>query len=135
MEYLLDTDWVAEYLRGRATVVRAIDGRRGAGLAVSVVTVVTLAEVFSGIARARHADTAEASLGQFLGDVRVIGIDERICRIWGREDARLSAAGTHIGDLDLFIAATALGHGLTLCTQNRKHSAPSLPISRHLARG
>jgi tRNA(fMet)-specific endonuclease VapC len=82
MEYLLDTNWVAEYLRGRAAVVRAIDDRRGAGLAISVVT---LAEVFSGITRA------------------------------------LSASGTHIGDLDLFIAATTLAHGLTLCTQNRKH--------------
>jgi hypothetical protein len=42
MEFLLDTDWVAEYLRGRATVVRAIDGRRGAGLATALVHGLTL---------------------------------------------------------------------------------------------
>ena len=38
-----------------------------------------------------------------------------------QEDARLTQAGQKIADVALFIAATALAYGLTLCTQNRKH--------------
>ena len=56
-----------------------------------------------------------------LSEVQVLGVDEAIARAWGEEDARLTLAGQKIGDIDLFIAATALAHNLTLCSQNRKH--------------
>lgn len=60
----------------------------------------------------------------------MLGIDEAVARAWGDEDARLTLAGQKIGDLDLFIAATALAHNLTLCSQNRKHfeQVPGLKV-------
>ena len=54
-----------------------------------------------------------------LSEVQVLGVDETVARAWGEEDARLTQAGQKIGDVDLFIVATALAHGLTLCAQNR----------------
>jgi predicted nucleic acid-binding protein len=127
VRYLLDTTWAADYLRARRPVVTAIKEREPEGLAISVVT---LAELFSGIEEARDRTSAERGLAEFLSRVRVLGVDEQVCRIWGREDTRLSRAGTPIGDIDLFIVATALAHDLTLCTQNRKHfeRIPSLQI-------
>ena len=118
MQYLLDTDWVAEYLRGTPRFVQAIRERQADGLAISVIT---LAELFSGVARSTDREKAEREVRRILSEVRVLGIDEAICRLWGEEDARLTLAGEKTGDLDLFIAATALTHSLILCTQNRKH--------------
>lgn len=118
MQYLLDTSWAANYLRAKAPFVEAIKKFGPDGLAISVVT---LAELFSGLEEARDRTKAERGLAEFLSRVQVLGIDEQICQIWGQEDTRLGRAGTPIGDLDLFIAATTLAHGLTLCTQNRKH--------------
>lgn len=46
MQYLLDTDWITGYLRASQAFVKAIDDRRAAGIAMSVVT---LAELFSGV--------------------------------------------------------------------------------------
>ena len=52
---------------------------------------------------------------------RLLELDEETCRIFGRERARLRSAGMLIGDMDLLIGATALRHGLTLLTNNRRH--------------
>lgn len=50
----------------------------------------------------------------------MLGIDEEICRIFGREREHLRKAGHLIGDFDLFIAATGLHYGLTVLTNNRQ---------------
>jgi predicted nucleic acid-binding protein len=118
MQYLLDTTWLAEYLRGNPKFVQAIQQRRADGLAMSVVT---LAELFGGVARATDREKAEREVQRLVSQVQVLGIDERIARVWGEEDARLTMAGQKIGDFDLLIAATAIASGLSLCTQNRKH--------------
>jgi tRNA(fMet)-specific endonuclease VapC len=118
VEFLLDSTWLVEYLRGNARYVQAIQERRTAGLAMSVVT---LAELFSGVARSTDREKAEREVRRILSEVQVLGLDEAVARAWGEEDARLTLAGQKIGDLDLFIAATALAHKLTLCSQNRKH--------------
>jgi tRNA(fMet)-specific endonuclease VapC len=118
VQYLLDTDWVAEYLRGTPQFVQALKDRKPDGLAISVIT---LAELFSGVSRSTDRDKAEREVRRVISEMLVLGIDETICRRWGEEDARLTLAGQKIGDLDLFIAATALARDLTLCTQNRKH--------------
>lgn len=77
-------------------------------------SIVTLAELFSGVARATDREKAEREIQRVLSQVQVLGIDERIARIWGEEDARLTLAGERIGDLDLLIAATALAGNLSL---------------------
>jgi predicted nucleic acid-binding protein len=118
VQYLLDTNWIAAYLRANATFVTAIDDRRSAGIGMSVVT---LAELFSGVSQSTQPSRAEDHLRRFARGCQILGIDERVARIWGQEDARLSMTGQKIGDVDLFIAATARAHGLTRCTQNRKH--------------
>jgi predicted nucleic acid-binding protein len=45
-------------------------------------------------------------------------IDEEICKIFGRERARLRRLGKPIGDLDLLIASTCLRYDLTVLTDN-----------------
>ena len=63
-------------------------------------------------------------LQEFLSGVAVIGLDEEICRRFGFLRGSLRKRGRLAGDFDLLIAASALRHGLTLLTNNRKHFEP-----------
>ena len=62
-----------------------------------------------------------SSLRDFVTTVTIVDLDEDTCRIFGRERSRLRAEGNLIGDFDLLIGATAVRHGLTLLTNNRRH--------------
>ena len=66
-------------------------------------------------------NTASVSCDAFRERVYLLEVDEQICRIFGRERSRLRADGNLIGDMDLLIASTALRHGLTLLSNNRRH--------------
>ncbi|MYI82173.1 MAG: type II toxin-antitoxin system VapC family toxin [Chloroflexi bacterium] len=118
MLYLVDTDWVIHHMNG----VRRVTGRLAAlepdGLGLSIVS---LAELYEGVARSSDRVASERVLDDLLAGVDVVDLDEETCRVFGRERARLRAAGNLIGDLDLLIGATALRHGLTLLTNNRRH--------------
>lgn len=49
----------------------------------------------------------------------MLSVDERVADSWGRLVARSEAAGTPLGVMDAFIAATATVHELTLVTRNQ----------------
>ena len=118
MRYLIDTDWVIHYLRGAGRVVERVLRLAPEGVGISIVS---LAELQEGIARSVTPEVDEAILRGFLTTVTIVDLDEDTCRIFGRERARLRAEGNLIGDLDLLIGATAVRHGLTLLTNNRRH--------------
>ena len=82
---------------------------------------ITLAELYDGIYFSRDPSESEATLLEFLNDVRLIGIDEETARLFAKERGRLRAAGSLIGDFDLLIGVTAIQNGLTLLTNNRRH--------------
>ena len=81
----------------------------------------SLAELYDGVAGAKEKHYAEQGLQSFLDDVEVLQVDDRVCRIFGAERARLRAAGNLIEDLDLLIGSTAMSYSLTLLTNNRRH--------------
>ena len=66
--------------------------------------------------RSNNPAANEAILKDFLTTVTILGIDEEVCIIFGREMARLRQVGRTVGDMDLLIAATALRPDLTLLT-------------------
>ena len=84
-------------------------------------SMVSLAELYEGIYHSRNPANDEAVLRDFVRTVSVLGIDEQVTRIFGRERGRLRSLRKLIGDLDLLIGATALRHDLTLLTNNRRH--------------
>jgi predicted nucleic acid-binding protein len=53
----------------------------------------------------------------------VVEIDESIAWTASRVARELKTAGRHIGDNDIWIAATALAHGLPLVSRNARHFA------------
>ena len=118
LQYLIDTDWVIHYLHAHPAIVPRLDELQPQGLALSIIS---LAELYEGVYYSRDSEGDEQDLNNFLRGVTVLGLDEAIVKIFGRERGRLRAAGTLIGDFDLLIAATALHQNLTLLTNNRSH--------------
>ena len=118
MQYLLDTDWVIHYLHGHTAIVQRLDELQPQGLALSIIS---LAELYEGVYYSCDPEGDEHDLNDFLRGVTVLGIDEDICKTFGKERGHLRAAGMLIGDFDIMIAVTALHYNLTLLTNNRRH--------------
>ena len=75
MNYLIDTDWVADYLKGRPRSVQLLDAIADDGLAISIITYGEIHEgIIYGTNAARHADIFR----QFLRGVDVLSLNRQI---------------------------------------------------------
>jgi predicted nucleic acid-binding protein len=93
----------------------------------SAVSVVAVGELYAGVLLATHGATRSARLRRLavvLSDATVLNIDRAVTTAYG--DIR-SLAG-RIPSNDLWIAATALAHDLTLVTMDAGQAA--LPLVR-----
>jgi tRNA(fMet)-specific endonuclease VapC len=117
VRYLVDTDWVIHYLNGHREIVARVQDL-SPDIALSVIS---LAELYEGVFYSRDPQNSEEALQDFLRGIELVGIDDEITRVFGRERGRLRAAGKTVGDFDLLLGATALRHGLTVLTNNRRH--------------
>lgn len=118
MQYQVDSDWTIDYLNGIPRIVKALNGFLPDGVGISIIS---MAEIYDGISGNISWEYAEQALSDFLDYVEVLPLDDATCRIFAGERRRLRAAGNIIGDFDLMIGSTALRHGLTLFTNNRRH--------------
>ena len=118
LRYLVDTDWAIHWLNRNPEVVRRLEELQGDGVAIAMAS---LAELYEGVYYSTDPPGNERALNDFLRGVVILGIDQEICKVFGRERGRLRAAKKTIGDLDLLIASTALHHDVTLLTNNRRH--------------
>ncbi len=118
ISYVVDTDWVIDYLHAVPRVVDRFNSLLPQGVGLSIVS---LAELFDGVFGSDTHQEDERVLRTFLDFVEVIPLDKEVCLIFARERVRLRAAGAPIGDMDLLIGATAIRHNLTLLTNNRRH--------------
>ena len=118
MTALVDSDRVADWLRGRPAAVQLLKSLEPDGLAISLVT---YGEVYEGIYYGRDPAGSERVFRQFLRAVDVLPLTRPIMRRFARLRGDLRRRGQLIGDPDLLIAATALHHDLTLVTGNRAH--------------
>jgi tRNA(fMet)-specific endonuclease VapC len=116
--YLVDTDWAIHWLHSNELVQQRMDELEGQGLGLSPIS---LAELWEGVHYSRNHQQSERGLYDFLRRVSLIGIDEETCRLFGKERGHLRAQGKLVADFDLMIGVTALRHGLTLLTNNRRH--------------
>ena len=118
VQYLIDSDWAIDWLRGVPAVVTRLSQLARAELAMSAVSV---GELYDGVYGATDPALAARQLEDLLSRVQVLPFDQSAARSFGQERQRLRAQGNLIGDNDLMIAATAIQHGLTLLSNNRQH--------------
>ena len=114
----MDTDWVIDYLDEADRTVRRLEEFLPEGVGLSVIS---LAELYDGLAVSYNPDADAESLRLFLETVEVVQLDDAACRVFGIERARLRQEGNIIGDMDILIGATAISNNLTLLTNNRRH--------------
>lgn len=127
MSYLVDTDWLADYLVGREPAVQLLEQLAPAGLSISLMT---LGEIYEGVYYGRDPRRAEQIFRAFLRGVNTVPLGYRVMQRFARIRGDLRRRGQLIGDPDLLIAATALQHGLTLVTRNLRdfERVPGLQI-------
>jgi tRNA(fMet)-specific endonuclease VapC len=113
---LIDTDMLVDLERGviNPEVENAIGDEDRA------ISVVTVSELLHGVHRAAGAQRTRrrAFVEHLLAGMRAIEITEPIARVHADIWAQLAAKGQLIGAHDLWIAATALAHGMGIATGN-----------------
>lgn len=117
MTYLVDSDWVADWLAGKPDATQLLATLRAEGLAISLIT---FGEIYEGIYFGRDPQRAEAGLRNFLRQVAVLPLNRRIMQRFARIRGTLRRGGQLIGDPDILIAATAVHYDLTVVTRNVK---------------
>ena len=117
MKYLVDSDYVADYLKGRPTATELLGVLFQDGMAMSIIT---FAEVYEGIYYGYNRTHYTQIFQRFLHGVTVLGITRSIAKQYARMRGELGRKGQLIDQPDLFIAATATHHHLILVTRNVK---------------
>jgi tRNA(fMet)-specific endonuclease VapC len=113
---LIDTDLLVDVERwvGAPEVDELLgDEERG-------VSVITMSELLHGVLRARGARRAHrrAFVEHLLSGLEAIPITEAVARVHAEVWADLVERGQMIGAHDLWIAATAISHGMGVATRN-----------------
>jgi tRNA(fMet)-specific endonuclease VapC len=116
--YLIDTDWIIHYLNGQREIVKSLISLRKEGLAISVIS---LAELYEGVYYSTNPEGDKKALDDFQTGVSILGLEDEICKIFGKERGKLRKLKIVVGDFDLLIAATCLCYNLTLLTNNIRH--------------
>lgn len=115
MSYLVDSDWVADYLKGRSSAVSLLDQLFQDGIVISIIT---FAELYEGIYYGSDPKHNEVIFQGFLQGVKVLGINRSIARRFAIIRGHLRQTGQIIPQPDILIAATAIYYDLTLVTRN-----------------
>ncbi len=123
----LDTTILIDLLRSnperRRSALAKIEELAGRGEAI-VTTRLNLAEVYVGIELSRLRERDEARLLTVLLHLdAILEFSESSARSYGETKAHLRRIGRPAGDMDVLIAATALGTGHCLVTRNPAHFA------------
>jgi tRNA(fMet)-specific endonuclease VapC len=113
---LIDTSVLVDAERGGSTLERVASDEH-------LISVISVSEFIHGIHRA--ADGArrarrQAFVEQVLVELEALPITIEVARVHASIWAQLEAVGEVIGMHDLWIAATALAHGLQVATTNAR---------------
>ena len=115
MRVLLDTNICIAVMRGHERAVARLAAVPPADCAVSVVTVY---ELFTGVAKCREPERERAKVLRLLAAMNVLSFDEPAAKRAAEVRAGLEAAGQICGPYDLLIAGHALSVGLSVATNN-----------------
>lgn len=118
MALLIDTDLLVDLERSDAALTQLAPGDED-----RAISVITVSELLHGVHRARGAARARrrAFVEHVLAGMEAIPITEPVARVHAEIWSDLAARGRTIGAHDLWIAATAIAHGLGVATRNGAH--------------
>jgi tRNA(fMet)-specific endonuclease VapC len=116
---LVDTSLLVDLGRG----VRVVEIDAALGDEDRAISVITVSELLHGVLRAEGTTQVRrrAFVEHLLAGLEAIPIAEAVARMHAHIWADLAARGSLIGAHDMWIAATALAHGLGVATRNAAH--------------
>jgi tRNA(fMet)-specific endonuclease VapC len=116
MNFLLDTDICSAHLKGAPSLTSRLVQHAGR-LGVSIITV---GELLTCTRRREAPPRRLAGIHDFLREVETLSVDEKVAEAFGELRAGQLDSGRLTPSTDLWIAATAIAHGLTLVTHNTR---------------
>jgi len=115
---LLDTSAYSAFLRGHDSIKGVLQGADEVCLSATI-----LGELLAGFRRGAHQRKNQAELERFLSSprVQVLDVDRETAERYAVILDGLRRSGTPIPTNDIWIAATAMQHGLRLVTTDAHH--------------
>jgi len=118
VNYILDTDILIYFLKGREAVIKKVTAIPADAL---YTTIISHAELLFG---AYHSEQEKKNLNTvktFLKNFSILPFCENASHFFGQQKAFLKSKGTPVADMDLMIASIALQNEMILVTNNTKH--------------
>lgn len=130
MDYLIDTDIVIDFLKGKKSSIQLLGNISSETLYLSIVS---WTEIMYGI-RKLASTKRKSEFEQFLleAKISILPVNQDIGEVFVEEKVTLEERGERLEDFDLLIAATAKVSRLVLVTRNVKHfqRIPGLKLYR-----
>lgn len=122
MKFLLDTNIVVDFLRGKKPIVEKIGRILPQGIGVSAIS---LAELYHGAYKSSRPKYNLEKVEEFISvpGISVVDLDKQIAKNYGKMLADLEKNGVKLAEIDVMIAATAGEMELTILTGDKKHFA------------
>lgn len=120
MSYLVDSDILIDALNGREDAISLLEGHSDEQLGMSIIS---LGEILDGAVGAPDSEQQLFNTQGFLAPFPVIQLNAAVMLQFAQLRVALRRSGQSIPDFDLLIASTAMVHGLTIMTRNRRHFA------------
>lgn len=117
--YLLDTDTLIELTKGNRAVATELLTVQQAGAPVYIAAL-SYYETKRGLLLAQATRQAQA-FEQLCRQLPLITLEAPTLDLAAQIYAELASQGQLIGDADILIAASAIEHGLTHVSRNRRH--------------
>jgi len=117
MAFLIDSDWLIDYVTDRPEAGQILEGLAPEEIAVSIISYM---EVYEGIERDPDSRAFAAKFETLLQRIPLVLVSPQVARRCARIRHNLRTQGRRVNQraLDLLVAATALEHNLTLVTRN-----------------
>jgi tRNA(fMet)-specific endonuclease VapC len=111
-EYLLDTNAIIPILNGDANIASLLVG------SVAFVPIIAVAELYFGAEKSRQTEANIKRVDEFISQRTILTCDKETARWFGRIEYRSRAKGKAIPQNDIWIAAIAIQHQLTVLTRD-----------------
>lgn len=118
LSYLVDTDVFSLMVTGHDASINTRLQTLVKGEAT--VSVITAGEFYFGVTHAPVSTLRDQRAQRLLDFFGLLPLDAEVAVSYGTVRADLRRAGTPIGPNDLWLAAQALAHGLTMVTRNTR---------------
>ena len=116
-QYLLDTNIIIFYIKGKFNLDIKIDK---IGLKNCFISEITVAELLHGAMKSQNPTKNLKIVEEIEKNITVIPISNTL-KIYAEEKSRLEKKGTPIDNFDILIGATAINNKFVMVTNNTKH--------------